>query len=81
MQIILNVIDFEQSLEEATDSKRVHHQWYPDDIDIEETYNQINELMDLKLSLIELGLFKTKNNRFSNQNMLFKYGNLSFFLH
>ena len=47
LQIILNVIDFEQSLEEATDSKRVHHQWYPDDIDIEETYNQINELMDL----------------------------------
>ena len=35
LQIILNVIDFEQSLEEATDSKRVHHQWYPDDIDIE----------------------------------------------
>ena len=47
LQIILNVIDFEQSLEEATDSKRVHHQWYPDDIDIEEIYNQINELMDL----------------------------------
>ena len=47
LQIILNVIDFEQSLEEATDSKRVHHQWYPDDIDIEQTYNQINELMDM----------------------------------
>ena len=47
LQIILNVIDFEQSLEEATDSKRVHHQWYPDDIDIEEAYSQINELMDM----------------------------------
>ena len=55
LQIILNVIDFEQSLEEATDSKRVHHQWYPDDIDIEETYNQINELMDLgyKINIID----------------------------
>ena len=55
LQIILNVIDFEQSLEEATDSKRVHHQWYPDDIDIEETYNQINELMDLgyKIDIID----------------------------
>ncbi len=55
LQIILNVIDFEQSLEEATDSKRVHHQWYPDDIDIEETYNQINELIDLgyKIDIID----------------------------
>ena len=55
LQIILNVIDFEQSLEEATDSKRVHHQWYPEDIDIEETYNQINELMDLgyKIDIID----------------------------
>ena len=55
LQIILNVIDFEQSLEEATDSKRVHHQWYPDDIDIEGTYNQINELMDLgyKIDIID----------------------------
>ena len=55
LQIILNVVDFEQSLDEATDSKRVHHQWYPDDIDIEETYNQINELMDLgyKIDIID----------------------------
>ena len=55
LQIILNVVDFEQSLEEATDSKRVHHQWYPDDIDIEQTYNQINELMDLgyKIDIID----------------------------
>ena len=55
LQIILNVIDFEQSLEKATDSKRVHHQWYPDDIDIEQTYNQINELMDLgyKIDIID----------------------------
>ena len=55
LQIILNVIDFKQSLEEATDSKRVHHQWYPDDIDIEETYNQINELKDLgyKIEIID----------------------------
>ena len=55
LQIILNIVDFEQSLEEATESKRIHHQWYPDDIDIEETYNQINELMDLgyKIDIID----------------------------
>ena len=47
LQIILNVVDFEQSLEEATGSKRIHHQWYPDDIDIEENYDQLNQLIDL----------------------------------
>ena len=47
LQIILNVVDFEQSLEQATGSKRIHHQWYPDDIDIEENYDQLNQLIDL----------------------------------
>ena len=47
LQIILNVVDFEQSLEKATGSKRIHHQWYPDDIDIEENYDQLNQLIDL----------------------------------
>ena len=55
LQIILNVVDFEHSLEQATNSKRVHHQWYPDDIDIEETYDQINELVNLgyKVDIID----------------------------
>ena len=55
LQIILNIVDFEQSLEEATESKRIHHQWYPDDIDIEENYNQLNQLIDLgyKVYLID----------------------------
>ena len=55
LQIILNIVDFEQSLEEATESKRIHHQWYPDDIDIEENYNQLNQLIDLgyKVDLID----------------------------
>ena len=47
LQIILNVVDFEHSLEKATGSKRIHHQWYPDDIDIEENYDQLNQLIDL----------------------------------
>ena len=55
LQIILNVVDFEQSLEEATGSKRIHHQWYPDDIDIEENYDQLNQLIDLgyKVDIID----------------------------
>ena len=55
LQIILNIVDFEQSLEEATENKRIHHQWYPDDIDIEENYDQLNQLIDLgyKVDLID----------------------------
>ena len=55
LQIILNIVDFEQSLEEATESKRIHHQWYPDDIDIEESYKQLDQLIDLgyKVDLID----------------------------
>jgi len=34
-QIIMNVIDFNMSLQEAVESKRFHHQWLPDVIQIE----------------------------------------------
>jgi gamma-glutamyltranspeptidase/glutathione hydrolase len=30
LQTILNVIDFDQSLQEAIDAPRIHHQWQPD---------------------------------------------------
>lgn len=35
-QTILNVVDFNQSMQVAVTSKRFHHQWLPDQIDIEE---------------------------------------------
>ena len=32
LQVILNVIDFGMNIQEAVDSPRIHHQWYPDRI-------------------------------------------------
>jgi gamma-glutamyltranspeptidase/glutathione hydrolase len=34
-QTILNVIEFDQSMQRAVTSKRFHHQWLPDDVQIE----------------------------------------------
>jgi gamma-glutamyltranspeptidase / glutathione hydrolase len=34
-QTILNVIEFNQDMQQAVDSKRFHHQWLPDEMDIE----------------------------------------------
>jgi gamma-glutamyltranspeptidase/glutathione hydrolase len=34
-QTILNVIEFDQDMQQAVDSKRFHHQWLPDEVDIE----------------------------------------------
>ncbi len=34
-QTILNVIEFDQSMQRAVTSKRFHHQWLPDDIEVE----------------------------------------------
>jgi len=36
LQIILNVIDHQMNIAEATAAPRVHHQWYPDELRIEE---------------------------------------------
>ncbi|MEO6149389.1 MAG: gamma-glutamyltransferase [Mucilaginibacter sp.] len=35
-QTILNVIEFKQSMQQAVSSKRFHHQWLPDVVDVEE---------------------------------------------
>ena len=35
LQSILNIVDFDMNLEEATFAKRIHHQWYPDVLEIE----------------------------------------------
>lgn len=46
-QTILNVIDFNQSMQTAVSAKKFHHQWLPDQIDIEE--KAIDSLTLLKL--------------------------------
>lgn len=35
LQVILNLIDFEMNIQEAVDTRRLHHQWLPDHISIE----------------------------------------------
>ncbi|MGZ5836230.1 MAG: gamma-glutamyltransferase, partial [Xanthobacteraceae bacterium] len=37
LQVILNVIDFKQSIGEAVSAPRVHHQWLPDFVVVERT--------------------------------------------
>ena len=36
MQVILNIIDFEMNIADAVAAKRLHHQWLPDRVSIEE---------------------------------------------
>jgi gamma-glutamyltranspeptidase/glutathione hydrolase len=40
LQSILNIIDFEMNLEEATYAQRIHHQWQPDVLEIEFSINE-----------------------------------------
>jgi gamma-glutamyltranspeptidase/glutathione hydrolase len=35
LQVIVNVIDFKMDIQEAVDEPRIHHQWMPDEIEIE----------------------------------------------
>lgn len=46
-QTILNVIEFNQSMQQAVSSKRFHHQWLPDVVDVEK--NAIDSISRIKL--------------------------------
>ena len=35
LQSILNIVDFNMNLEQATLAKRIHHQWQPDALEVE----------------------------------------------
>jgi gamma-glutamyltranspeptidase/glutathione hydrolase len=37
LQVALNLIDFHMNAQEAVDEPRIHHQWMPDELDVEET--------------------------------------------
>ena len=54
LQSILNIIDFEMDLEEANKSKRIHHQWQPDILQIEFSLNN-----DMRQQLLNLN-YKVK---------------------
>jgi len=40
LQVILNVIAFEMNIAEATNAVRIHHQWLPDELVVEEGLNK-----------------------------------------
>jgi gamma-glutamyltranspeptidase/glutathione hydrolase len=39
LQVILNVIDHGLSIQEAIDAPRMHHQWLPDTLSVEESFS------------------------------------------
>lgn len=46
-QTILNVIEFDQSMQGAVTSKRFHHQWLPDEVQVEE--GALDSLTEIRL--------------------------------
>ena len=39
IQLIVNVIDFDMNIAEATNQRRIHHQWIPDTLEVEPGFN------------------------------------------
>lgn len=54
LQVILNIVEFNMSIDEALDAPRIHHQWLPDEIQYEE--NGISD--EVWMKLIEMGYRK-----------------------
>jgi len=48
LQVILNVIDFKMNIQEAIDTPRFHHQWFPDQIDYEKFGLSVDVIENLK---------------------------------
>ena len=59
-QVAMNVIDFGMTIEEAVESKRIHHQWLPDIV-----YAEPNSILDKQpeLQLTEIGYSIKKDNQ------------------
>ena len=45
LQVIVNVIDFRMDVQAAVDEPRIHHQWMPDRVDMEESLETIEAAM------------------------------------
>ena len=70
LQSILNIVDFEMNLEEATYAKRIHHQWQPDILEVEFS---IEDNLNKELSNIGYDL-KVSNPLTCIQTIMFKNG-------
>jgi gamma-glutamyltranspeptidase / glutathione hydrolase len=51
LQVIMNIIDFEMNLSQAIRANRIHHQWFPDQID----YEKLGLTLDVRNNLREMG--------------------------
>ncbi|PJA97048.1 MAG: gamma-glutamyltransferase [Ignavibacteriales bacterium CG_4_9_14_3_um_filter_34_10] len=55
LQIILNVVDFNMDIQQAIDSPRFHHQWFPDQIDYEKFGFSADVIENLKTRKQNIG--------------------------
>lgn len=73
-QTILNVIDFKMTMQEAVEAKRVHSQWFPDEIKYEEgalTKETMEKLEQMGHKLVQVGnLGKVDAVKVHSDNML-----------
>ncbi|MBK8553778.1 MAG: gamma-glutamyltransferase [Ignavibacteria bacterium] len=49
LQTILNIIDYNFDLDQAIDAPRFHHQWYPDEIQVEKDFGDESVRTNLKM--------------------------------
>ena len=65
-QVAMNVIDFGMTIEEAVESKRIHHQWLPDII-----YAEPNSILDKqRINLTEIGYSIKKRQSIGEANCI-----------
>lgn len=48
LQTIINIIDFDMSVKDAVDAPRLHHQWLPDILQLENSYASNQQIRELK---------------------------------
>ncbi|TKB51723.1 gamma-glutamyltransferase [Ferrimonas aestuarii] len=66
LQVILNVLDHDMNIAEATAASRVHHQWWPDELRVEKSINP-----DTKALLEAMGhKVKVKSSMGSTQSIM-----------
>lgn len=55
LQLIVNVVDFDMNIAEATNQRRIHHQWIPDKLEVEPGFNlDTVELLQSKNQNVEV---------------------------
>ncbi|MDC0392233.1 gamma-glutamyltransferase [Gammaproteobacteria bacterium] len=76
LQSIINIVDFGMNLKEANASKRIHHQWQPDLLQIESSINPEikNQLLELKYNIKIINPATCLQTIMYKDNMYYGYG-------